>query len=123
MLELEGRQIIQSQINTSQEKEEADQESYINLLSLITTHKWHCAIALIIQYQKFNMIALIDSGADVNCIQEGLIPTKYYEKTIEGVTSANGSKINIQYKLSNAKICKSKICYTTSFVLIKNMNT
>ena len=44
------------------------------------------------------------------------------QKTIEGVTSANGSKMNIQYKLST-KICKNKICYTTSFVLIKNMNT
>ncbi|RDX67956.1 hypothetical protein CR513_53114, partial [Mucuna pruriens] len=32
------------------------------------------------------MIALIDSGAYINCIQEGLIPTKYYEKTLEGVT-------------------------------------
>ena len=30
--------------------------------------------------------------------------------------------MNIQYKLSNAKICKGKICYNTSFVLIKNMN-
>jgi len=69
-----------------------------------------------------NTIALIDSGADVNCIQEGLIPTQYYEKTLEKVTSANGSKMNIQYKLSNAKICKGKICYNTSFVLIKNMN-
>ena len=57
------------------------------------------------------MIALIDSGADVNCIQEGLMLIKYYERTTEGVTSANGSKMNIQYKLSNAKICKNKICY------------
>ena len=30
--------------------------------------------------------------------------------------------MNIQYKLSSAKICKGKICYNTSFVLIKSMN-
>ncbi|RDX61469.1 Enzymatic polyprotein, partial [Mucuna pruriens] len=64
------------------------------------------------------MIALIDSGADINCIQEGLIPTKYYEKTLEGVTSANGSRMHIQYKLPKAKICKNQICFNTAFVLV-----
>ena len=89
---------------------------------MITTHKWHIEIKLIIKGEIFNTIILIYSGADVNCIQEGLIPTQYYEKTLEKVTSANGSKMNIQYKFSNEKICKGKICYNTSFVLIKNMN-
>ncbi|XP_075674916.1 uncharacterized protein LOC142644123 [Castanea sativa] len=31
----------------------------------------------------FNTIVMIDFGVDVNCIQEGLIPSKYYEKSIE----------------------------------------
>lgn len=26
-------------------------------------------------------VALIDSGADLNCIYEGIIPSKYFEKT------------------------------------------
>jgi len=30
--------------------------------------------------------------------------------------------MNIQYKLSNAKICKNIICYNTSIILIKNIN-
>ena len=30
--------------------------------------------------------------------------------------------MNLQYKLFNTIICKNEICYTTSFVLIKNMN-
>nr|KYP36858.1 Enzymatic polyprotein [Cajanus cajan] len=30
--------------------------------------------------------------------------------------------MKINYKLSSAKICKNKICYETSFVLVKNMN-
>ena len=25
-------------------------------------------------------VALFDKGADLNCIQEGLLPTKYFEK-------------------------------------------
>jgi len=69
------------------------------------------------------MIALIDSGADIKCIQEEIIPTQYYGKTVEKVISANGTKMNIQYKLSNAKICNNTIFYSTSFKLIKNMNT
>ena len=39
MLELKGREIIKSQTKTTQEEENMDQESYIKLLSLITTHK------------------------------------------------------------------------------------
>ena len=106
----------------SNDEAETSNNNYINLLSLITTHKWHTEVKLVIKGEIFTTIALIDSGADVNCIQEGLIPTQYYDKTLEKVTSANGSKMNIQYKLSSAKICKGKICYNTSFVLIKNMN-
>ena len=62
---------------------------------MIITHKWHIEVKLVIKGEIFTTIALIDSGADVNCIQEGLIPTQYYEKTLEKVTSANGSKMNI----------------------------
>ena len=31
-------------------------------------------------------ISLIDSGANMNCIKEGLIPLKYYEKSSERLT-------------------------------------
>ena len=34
---------------------------------------------------------MIDSGADMNCIQEGLISSKYFEKSTERLVSANGS--------------------------------
>jgi len=107
---------------TSNYEAETSNNNYINLLSLITTHKWHTEIKLVIKGEIFNTITLIDSRANINFIQEWLIPAQYYEKILEKVTSANGSKMNIQYKLSNAKNCKGKICYNTSFVLIKNMN-
>jgi len=44
-------------------------------------------------------VALVDSGADMNCIQEGIIPTKYYEKDTEQLHHASGLKLNIDYKL------------------------
>ena len=126
LLELEGKNIIRNQhkieLEPSNDEAGTSNNNYINLLSLITTHKWHTEVNLVIKGEIFTTITLIDSGTDVNCIQEGLISTQYYEKTLEKVTSANGSKMNIQYKLSSAKICKGKICYNTSFVLIKNMN-
>ena len=40
-------------------------------------------------------IALIDLGADMNSIQEGLIPLKYYEKSSERLTQANGENLII----------------------------
>ena len=32
---------------------------------------------------------MIDSGADMNCIQEGIIPSKYYEKSTKKQFFAN----------------------------------
>ncbi|XLS65694.1 hypothetical protein HN51_025668, partial [Arachis hypogaea] len=46
---------------------------------------WFTTITLIVGEEKLDFIAMVDSGADVNCIQEELIPIKYYEKTIEKV--------------------------------------
>ena len=34
-------------------------------------------VKLVINDFEIEVIALIDTGADLNCIQEGLIPTKY----------------------------------------------
>ena len=68
-------------------------------------------------------IALIDSGADMNCIQEGLIPLKYYEKSSERLTHANCEKLIINYKIPNVHICNDGICFETVFVLIKDLSS
>ena len=34
---------------------------------------------------------MIDSGADMNCIQKWIIPSKYYEISTEKQFSANGT--------------------------------
>nr|KYP65886.1 hypothetical protein KK1_012162 [Cajanus cajan] len=124
LLELEGKEKIREQQNLNIDKpfSSTPPKEDIDYLNLITTHKWHCNIKLLVKNEEFNIIALIDSGAEINCIQEGIIPFKYYEKTTQKVLSANNSHMKINYKLSSAKICKNKICYETSFVLVKNMN-
>ena len=60
-------------------------------------------------------IVLIDSGADMNCIQEGLIPLKYYEKSSKRLTQANGEKLLINYKIPYVHLCKDGICFETVF--------
>ena len=41
--------------------------SQLNLVNLVVSHDYH-----------FTVIATIDSNADMNYIQEGLIPSKYF---------------------------------------------
>jgi len=48
------------------------------VIMLITTHKWHVEVTLVIKEEIFKTIALVNSRADVNSIQEGLIATQYY---------------------------------------------
>ena len=43
--------------------------------------KWYIRISLVTGNEYvLDTIALVDSGADMNCIKEGLIPFKYFEK-------------------------------------------
>ena len=35
---------------------------------------------------------MIDFGVDMNYIQDGLIPSKYFKKSIERLVSANGTQ-------------------------------
>ena len=70
---------------------------------------------------EFEVIALIDSGADLNCIQEGIIPSKYFKKTRERLTSASGGKMQIEFKIPKAYVCQDNTYFKTTFVLVKNM--
>ena len=59
-----------------------------------------------------------DSGDDnMNCIQERLIPLKYYERS-----SARLTKM-FNYKLPNVHICNDGICLEIVFVLIKDLSS
>ena len=68
-------------------------------------------------------IALIDSGPDMNCIQEGLIRLKYNEKSSKRLTQANGENLIIIYKIPYAHICNDGVCFETVFVLIKDLSS
>lgn len=76
-----------------------------NLLTSITLQKWFIKIHLDIRNKfSFDSIALVDSGADLNCVRSDLIPQKFWEPTNEGIKSASGENLNILYKLTNVTI-------------------
>ena len=95
----------------------------MSLIDRVIFRKWHIEITLVIN-KEFSLteIALIDSGADMNCIQEGLILLKYYEKSSERLTQANGENLIINFKIPNVHICNDGVCFETSFILIKDLS-
>ena len=68
--------------------------------------KWFTKVKIIVSHDyHFTVIVMIDSGADMNCIQEELISSKYFEKSTERLVSTNGTQIKIKYELNNAHVC------------------
>lgn len=58
-------------------------DEFLSLIDRVTSQKCFVRITLVINrnFISENEVALIDSGADLNCLQEGIIPTKYFGKT------------------------------------------
>ena len=90
-------------------------DEFLNIIDRMIFQKWYSEITLVVHKEfSLTVIALVDSGADMNCIQEGLIPSKYYESTTYRLTQANGDRLKISNKLNKAYIhrryqtCSSK---------------
>ena len=92
-------------------------------MTIVQKQRWYTKITLKINpdYQS-TYIALIDSGADLNYIQEGLIPTVYFVKTFQRLSTASNDPLKVQYKIPQGHICKNGICIKTSFLLVKNIS-
>ncbi|GAV87015.1 Peptidase_A3 domain-containing protein, partial [Cephalotus follicularis] len=83
----------------------------------------HINITITIQDSfKLQTTALIDSGAQMNCIREGLIPTKYFEKTKQKLSTANGENLRVNFKVTNVHICNEGIYIKQSFILVKDLD-
>ena len=107
ILELNNRfKLINDQSDSSSEEEKPkssiqrliksdDGIRYCNIINKIISVKWYTKVKIIIEKYEIEVIVLIDTGTDLNCIQEGLIPTKYFEKSTERLNFANGSKMHI----------------------------
>jgi hypothetical protein len=58
----------------------------------------------------------------VNCIREGIIPFRYFERSSHKVHAANGNLLRVSHKIPEVHVCISGVCLKTSFLLIKNLN-
>jgi hypothetical protein len=95
----------------------------ISLLNKVFPPKWYTKVHIIVAKDySFDALALMDTGADLNCIQEGLVPSRYFEKSMETLSSASGNRMQINFELNNAHVCQNKICFHIPSVLIKNMS-
>ena len=66
--------------------------SQLSLVHKLIPPKWFTKVKIVISLDyHFTVIVMIDSGADMNCIQEGLVPSKYSEKSTERLVYAIGS--------------------------------
>ncbi|KAF6142833.1 hypothetical protein GIB67_002697 [Kingdonia uniflora] len=95
------QQSIRIDASTSQQVDQTD-DSQLHLLHKMTSPKWYIHDTLVIQEEyTIQVIALTDSGADLNCIQEGLVPTKYFVKTTQSLTSASESTVHNKAALAH----------------------
>ncbi|GAV80859.1 hypothetical protein CFOL_v3_24319, partial [Cephalotus follicularis] len=79
----------------------------------------HINITITIQ-DSFKITALMHSGAQINRIQEELIPTKYFEKTKQNLSTINGENLIIKFKVTD--IHNEGICIKQSFILVKDLD-
>ena len=80
-------------------------DEFLNIIDRMIFQKWYSEITLVVHKEfSLTVVALIDSNADMNCIQEGLIPSKYYESTQDKLTQANGDRLKISNKLTKTYI-------------------
>ena len=77
---------LEKEISHDQEIDH-NKHNILSLIDRVIFQKWHTKVTLVIN-KEFSLIevALIDFGADMNCIQEGLMPLKYYEKSSKILT-------------------------------------
>ena len=92
-------------------------------MTIVQKQRWYTKITLKINSDfQSTFITLIDLGADLNCIQGGLIPTVYFVKTSQRLSTASNVPLKVQYKIPQDHICTDGICIKTSFLLVKNIS-
>ncbi len=87
----------------------------------MTFKKWFVLVKFTIWDFSQNFVALLDSGADQNCIKEGIVPSRFYEKTKISLHGDNGTPLQIKYKLSKAYITNDNYVFRNSFILVKDI--
>ena len=99
-------------------------DKFLNMIDRMVFQKWYIEITLVVHKEfSLTVVALVDFGADMNCIQEGLILSKYYESIADILTQANGDRLKISNKLTKAYIHNNGINFRTPFFLTNKLSS
>ncbi|XP_061372762.1 uncharacterized protein LOC133315201 [Gastrolobium bilobum] len=92
---------MENTLSKPDEDKNLKDEEFFGLINQLTIQKFYIPIKLNVGNFDLEIETLFVTGADSNCIQEGLIPTKYFEKTYERLSTASGSKLQpeVQQKI------------------------
>ena len=102
----------------------SNKDEFLNIIDRMIFQKWYTKITLVVHKElSLTVVALVDSGADMNCIQEGLIPSKYYESTTDRLTQADGDRLKISNKLTKTYIYNNGINFRTPFFLADKLSS
>lgn len=94
----------------------------LNTIERYLTQKCYCDVQCELKESyKFKHRTLLDSGAIVNCIREGLIPSGYFEKPTHKVHRANGEYLRVQYKIPEIYVCIGKTSLMTLVLVVKDL--
>ena len=97
-------------------------DDFLNVLTQISSKKYLIKITLVFSDDfKLDAIFLFDTGADLNCIKEGVIPKRFLQNTSEKLSAANNSKLHIAGK-TQASVLNKGISLKTFFVVTKDIN-
>ena len=82
----------------------------MNIVNRVIFQRWEVSLTIVVK-DKFvlDIIALIDSGAVENCLQEGLVPIPLCEETSQPLFGANGKRLAIKYKLTDVHITMTSV--------------
>ncbi|KAK9134325.1 hypothetical protein Syun_013655 [Stephania yunnanensis] len=85
--------------------------------------RWHTPITFTVKGFSVKCNALIDSGADLNCLREGFLPLYYctLSKEFHSISVANGQNTRIKYEVPLAHICHQGICIPLTFIIIPGL--
>src|SRR5262249_20951719 len=132
--------LLQNAVNKEEEEEEENEEEeesekilsiensqdipedFIYILREITTQKYLIRITLCLTENfQIDTIALFDTGADLNCIKHGIIPSTFISKTQEKLKAANNSKLTILGQ-TDAFILNNKIRIKNPFIIVSEIH-
>ncbi|KAH9793051.1 hypothetical protein KPL71_004401 [Citrus sinensis] len=109
-------------IDQNLENIESVPNDFLFVLKQITMRKYLIKITLVFSDDfAMDAIALFDTGADLNCIREDIVPKRFHERTKERLSAANNSKLNVTSKVE-ASVHNNGFEFRTSFVLTNDIH-